>query len=129
MKIIIIFGNKLLASGKMTSILINRLNKGIDLYNKNDIFLVTGGRVQQKTQHTEAYCMKKYILERLPKALVLKETRAKSTIENVHYSSLLINRNRIYRTKYKIIGVTSKNHKKKVESIIKISGFNWKIYA
>ena len=45
MKIILILGNKLLPSGKMTKILKERLDSGIKYYKKNDIFLVSGGNI------------------------------------------------------------------------------------
>ena len=61
MKIILILGNKLLSSGKMTKILKERLDSGIKHYKKNDIFLVSGGNIANLS-HTEAYVMKKYIL-------------------------------------------------------------------
>ena len=64
MKIILILGNKLLSSGKMTQILKKRLDSGMTYYKKNDIFLVSGGNIAN-VSHTEAYVMKKIYIKQV----------------------------------------------------------------
>jgi len=64
MKIIIILGEKLKENGNMSLNLINRLDKGIEIYNKyqDKLIIVSGGRVQMSTDLSEAIQMKKYLI-------------------------------------------------------------------
>ena len=117
MKIILILGNKLLSSGKMTKILKERLDSGIKHYKKNDIFLVSGGNTAN-VSHTEAYVMKKYILSKLPNAEVISESKSLSTKENIQYS-----KNILKDYKCKVLLVTSSNHLKRVRKLVK--GLDW----
>jgi vancomycin permeability regulator SanA len=119
MKIILILGNKLLSSGKMSNILKERLDLGMKYYNKNDIFLVSGGN-PANVSHTEAYVMKKYILRRLPNAEVISESKSLSTKENIQYS-----KNILKDYKYEVLLVTSPNHLKRVRKLVK--GLDWKL--
>lgn len=112
MKIIVILGYKLLKNGNMSNILIQRLNKAIKLYKKNDIFLVSGGK-NQKTTHTESYMMKKYIENILPNAEIITESNSKTTIENIKYINSIIS-----LFKCKKILITSKNHVERVKKIL-----------
>ena len=75
--------NKLLPSGKMTKILKERLDSGIKHYKKNDIFLVSGGNIAN-VSHTEAYVMKKTLLQYLPNSNIIMENKSISTEENIH---------------------------------------------
>jgi len=117
MKVILILGNKLLPSGKMTKILKERLDSGIKHYKKNDFFLVSGGNTA-KVYHTEAYVMKKYILRKLPNAEVISESKSLSTKENIQYS-----KNILKDYKCKVLLVTSSNHLKRVRGLVK--GLDW----
>tara|TARA_B100000963_G_scaffold69913_1_gene58307 strand:+ start:1643 stop:2008 length:366 start_codon:yes stop_codon:yes gene_type:complete len=119
MKIILILGNKLLSSGKPSKILKKRLDTGIENYNKNDIFLVSGGNIAN-VSHTEAYVMKKYILNVLPKAEVICESKSLTTKENIQYS-----KNILKDYNCKVLLVTSYNHLKRVRKLVK--GLNWKL--
>ncbi len=96
----------------MSNILIQRLNKAIKLYKKNDIFLVSGGK-NQKTTHTESYVMKKYIENILPNAEIITESNSKTTIENIKYINSIIS-----LFKCKKILITSKNHVERVKKIL-----------
>ena len=119
MKIILILGNRLSKSGKMTKILKERLDKAIKYYNKNDVFLVSGGNIA-KAKHTEAYMMKKYLLKNLPNAKIITESKSISTKENIKFS-----KNILKDYKCDILLVTSKDHLKKVSKLVK--GLNWKL--
>ena len=119
MKIILILGNKLSPSGKMTKILKERLDLGMKYYKKNDIFLVSGGNIAN-VSHTEAYVMKKYILSKLPNAEVISESKSLSTKENIKYSKNIL---RDYNCK--VLLITSTNHLKRVRNLIK--GLDWEL--
>lgn len=88
MTIIIILGHRILKDGSMSHSLINRLKLGHSLYKKGDSIMLTGGRVQTKSKHTEAYLMKKYLLQEyeIPSKSIITEPRAMTTIENAIYS-------------------------------------------
>ena len=60
--IYIILGHRLYENTKISFILKKRLSKCIEIAKKNDIILVAGGN-PSKQDHTEAYMMKKYIME------------------------------------------------------------------
>ena len=119
MKIILILGNKLLSSGKMTRILKERLDSAMTYYKKNDIFLVSGGNIAN-VSHTEAYVMKKYILSKLPNVEIISESKSLSTKENIQYS-----KNILKDYNYNVLLVTSSNHLKRVKKLIK--GLDWKL--
>ena len=119
MKIILILGNKLLPSGKMSKILKDRIDSGIKYYKKNDIFLVSGGNIAN-VSHTEAYVMKKYILSKLPNSEVISESKSLSTKENIQYS-----KNILKDYKCKVLLVTSSNHLKRVRKLVK--GLDWEL--
>tara|TARA_B110000037_G_scaffold157614_1_gene177825 strand:+ start:413 stop:778 length:366 start_codon:yes stop_codon:yes gene_type:complete len=119
MKIIIILGKKLLPSGKISKILKKRLDSAIKYYKKNDIFIVSGGNVA-KVKHTEAYKMKKYILNILPNAEIITESKSLSTIENIQFC-----KNILKNYDCKILLMTSKTHLNKVKKITK--NLNWNL--
>jgi len=112
MKIIIILGHKLLKNGQMSMILKQRLNKGIEQYKKGDIFIVSGGKVQD-TIHTESYMMKKYIKNILPQSVIITESQSKSTIENIQNIKPIVN-----KYNFRKILITSKNHINRVKKIV-----------
>lgn len=120
MKIILILGNKLLSSGKMSKILKKRLDSAMMYYKKDDIFLVSGGNIA-KVYHTEAYVMKKYILSYLPNAEIITEARSLSTKENIQYSKNIL---KDYNN-CNVLLVTSSNHLKRVEELVK--GLDWEL--
>ena len=123
MKIIIVLGHKLLPNGKISDILKERLNNSIKFYKNGDIFIVSGGMVQ-KTKHTEAYMMEKYIKKNIPESLILKESKSRSTEENI-YNCMKLLKN--LKNK-KIYIVTSNNHRDRVKKILKKFKLNWYFY-
>ena len=85
MYILIILGNKLLDEGKIDEILIERLNKGITMYNieKYDLIIVSGGNVQENSVFSESYVMKNYLLKYyIPKNKIIEENKSMDTIQN-----------------------------------------------
>jgi uncharacterized SAM-binding protein YcdF (DUF218 family) len=88
MNILVILGNKLLNNGEIDTILINRLKMGQHLYNTGNynLIIVSGGKNQTKAKHTEAYKMKKYLIDNynIPSKQIITEARSKTTIENSH---------------------------------------------
>ena len=119
MKIILILGNKLKRSGNISKILKKRLDSGIKKYLNNDIFLVTGGNMA-KVKHTEAYMMKKYILNKIPNAKIITESKSLHTIDNIKYSKKILK-----DFDCNVILISSLNHLKRVK--ILLNGLNWKL--
>ena len=130
MKIIIVLGNRLLPTGKITNILKKRLDKAIELYKENDIFLLSGGNYANiyyknvKIYHTESFEMKKYILNKLPNANILCESRSLNTEENIKYCYQIVK-----NADCNILLISCKEHLTKVKNIInKMSkDINWKL--
>ena len=62
MSVLIILGYKLYGDNNMTDVLKNRLDKGAKMFNtgKYNNIIVSGGRVEKKCKHTQAYVMKDY---------------------------------------------------------------------
>lgn len=123
MKIILILGYKLLPSGNISIVLKRRLDVAIKYYKKGDIFLVSGGR-NRNVYHTEAYEMKKYLLQRIPNAKIISESHSISTLENIKFSKKILD-----SYKHKIILISSKNHLTKIKKIINdsYSNLTWKL--
>ena len=113
MKTILILGYKLLPSGNISNILKQRLNTGIKYYKKGDMFLVSGGK-NRNVYHSEAYEMKKYLLQRIPNAKIISESHSISTLENIKFSKRILD---IYNDK--VVLVSSKNHLNKIRKIIR----------
>ena len=103
MKIIVVLGDKLHANNKMSSNLKSRLDKCIEIYKTNNLVIVCGGNVcGSKCNHTEAYRMKKYLLNKseILKNKIILENKSTDTITNIknmkkiiqkyNYSSLTI---------------------------------------
>ena len=130
MKIIIVLGNKLLSTGKITKILKKRLDKAIELYKENDIFLLSGGNYANiyyknvKIYHTESFEMKKYILNKLPNANILCESRSLNTEENIKYCYQILK-----NADCNILLISCKEHLTKVKNIINKMNkdINWKL--
>ena len=122
MKIIIILGNKLLKDGSMSKELIKRLNTGIKHYRKGDKIIVTGGRVEKETKYSEAYKMKKYLLEntKIDSGDIIGEKTSKNTLENAKNSYKIVKnqivKNQIVKTPHIKI-ISSTGHIKRVKKI------------
>ena len=123
MKTILILGYKLLPSGNISIVLKRRLDVAIKYYKKGDIFLVSGGR-NRNVYHTEAYEMKKYLLQRIPNAKIISESHSISTLENIKFSKKILD-----SYKHKIILISSKNHLTKIKKIIRdlYPSLSWKV--
>ncbi len=118
MNLIIILGDKLPKNGDLNKILQNRLDKGKELYH-DSLIIVSGGRVQKECIHTEAYVMKKYLIDacNIPSDKIIQESRSKNTIENARYTLKIIQQRNIQFNK--IIVVSSSFHLKRVSYIFK----------
>ena len=131
MKLILILGHTLLNNGKASNVLKERLKIGIDLYHENDIFLVSGGKYNKKCYHSEAYVMKKYLLQYLPNANILMENKSISTEENIHNCYRLLNKDKNLQ-KLPVLVITTNiknyNHKEKVKKILQKYNLSWKVY-
>ena len=147
MNVLIILGEKLNKNGLMNDNLIYRLKKGYELYNKNkyNYIILCGGIVEKKVKYSESFVMKNYLINKnIPKNILIEENHSTSTIENsieslkilnklknIHEVNILsseyhINRvkiifEKIYKNKYNLIFISSKNgiSGKKLENIIK----------
>lgn len=118
MNLIIILGDKLPKNGYLNKILQNRLDKGKELYH-DSLIIVSGGRVQKECIHTEAYVMKKYLIDtcNIPSDKIIQESRSKNTIENARYTLKIIQQRNIQFNK--IMVVSSSFHLKRVSNIFK----------
>ena len=97
---------------KPKKVLINRLNKTVEYYNRypTTIFIVSGGMGKDETV-TESYAMKKYLKEKgIPTDQVIEENKSTSTLENLMFSNkkvplgnsigVITNSFHVYRAKY-----------------------------
>jgi uncharacterized SAM-binding protein YcdF (DUF218 family) len=118
MNLIVILGEKLPKNGHLNKILQNRLDKGKDLYH-DSLIVVSGGRVQKECIHTEAYVMKKYLMDeyKIPSDKIIQESRSQNTIENAKYTLKIIQQRNIQFDK--MIVVSSSFHLKRVSNIFK----------
>ena len=126
MKFLIVLGNKLLSNGNMHQILINRLKKVCELYkiDKYDLVIVSGGQVEKNTIYTEAYQMKRYLInQRIPENKIIIENISRDTSENAKECFKIINK----LTPQKITVVTSFFHIKRVQNIFNDYFKNFKI--
>tara|TARA_B100001142_G_scaffold311719_1_gene346397 strand:+ start:416 stop:814 length:399 start_codon:yes stop_codon:yes gene_type:complete len=116
--IYVILGHKLKRNSNISKILKSRLDKGIEKYKKGDIIIVSGGN-NAKVHHTEAYVMKKYLINtgNIPSFSILTEGKSLSTEENIINLSKIISRENFKR--FSII--TSKTHIPKVKKMVKYS--------
>lgn len=122
MKIIIILGEKLKENGNMSLNLINRLDKGIEIYNKyqdkyqDKLIIVSGGRVQMSTDLSEAIQMKKYLINtyNIEKNKIIEDNLSQDTIENSKNCLKIIEK---MKNISEIIVVSSEFHIKRVEHI------------
>lgn len=119
--IYIILGHKLKKNSNISKTLKSRLDKGVEKYKKGDIIIVCGGN-NAKVQHTEAYVMKKYLINEgnIPTFSILTENKSLSTEENIINLSKIISGENFKR--FSII--TSESHIPKVKKIIKKNKLN-----
>ena len=115
----IVLGHRLYENTKVSTILKKRLNKCIDLAKISDIILVAGGN-PAKQKHTEAYMMKKYILDNSNHNSdnIIMENKSNTTIENFRYIHKLLQRINM-KTIDKMYIITSKFHMPKAKRISK----------
>ena len=120
MNLLIILGNKLQKNGEMDTILINRLKMGQRLYNTGNynLIVVSGGKVQS-CAHTEAYKMKKYLVDncRIPANKIIMESRSKDTIENAKMCLRIIEKLSSVKRVQGITVISSKFHIRRVKLI------------
>ena len=115
----IVLGHRLYEGTKVSTILKKRINKCIELAKTSDIILVAGGN-PAKQKHTEAYMMKKYILEHSnhDSGNIIMENKSNTTIENFRYIHKLLQRINM-KTIDKMYIITSKFHMPKAKRISK----------
>ncbi|MBI2633254.1 MAG: YdcF family protein [Parcubacteria group bacterium] len=90
MRIAIVHGEKSLASGALYPAFVARLEKVIELHNREpfNLIIITGGATR-KNIHTEAEAGETYMRARI-NAPILLEKNARTTSENVRFSKELI---------------------------------------
>ena len=117
MNIVIILGDKLKNNGEISSILKQRLNKFLEIKNlKKTKIIVSGGKTQQKALHTEAYMMKKYLIDvgNIAKTDIICENKSKDTIDNAMETLKIVEKINNIKS---IIIITSKFHIKRTKHI------------
>ena len=116
---IIVLGDKLHANNKMSSNLKSRLDKCIEVYKTNNLIIVCGGNnCGRNCYHTEAYVMKKYLLDNstIPKNKIILERNSLNTIENIKKMKLIVQ-----KYKYDSLSIiSSKWHLHRVKFICQI---------
>lgn len=115
--IYIILGHRLYENTKISFILKKRLSKCIEIAKKNDIILVAGGN-PSKQDHTEAYMMKKYIMEHSQIKNIIMENKSYTTVENFKNINNILKKLNM-RNINKIYIITSKFHMPKAKRISK----------
>ena len=115
----IVLGHRLYENTKVSTILKKRLNKCIELAKTSDIILVAGGN-PAKQKHTEAYMMKKYILDNsnYNNDNVIMENKSNTTIENFKYIHTILQKINM-KTIDRIYIITSRFHMPKAKRISK----------
>ncbi len=90
--VIIVLGNPATVDCKPSSIMKNRVDKGIELFNLGyaEKILFTGSSVRNNC--TEADVMAAYAISKgIPKSSIIKEQRAQNTYQNAYYSVAQMN--------------------------------------
>ena len=139
MNIVIILGDKLKNNGEISSILKQRLDKFLEIKNlKKTKIIVSGGKAQQKALHTEAYMMKKYLIDvgNIAKTDIICENKSKDTIDNaietlkivekinnIKSITIITSKFHIKRTKY-IFNYYYESYKNKIKYIYSKNGLN-----
>lgn len=109
---LLVLGSKCLTP-RVTPVLASRLDKTIEIYDKFDVkpqIIVTGGRSSIDLP-TEAELMEQYLVDAgIPDEMIIMETKAKNTIQNLGFSSIKI-RNIWHKDNHpRVIIVTSDYH-------------------
>lgn len=122
----VIPGKKLNKQSKISLDLKKRLDFCIKKYKKGDFIIVSGGNIA-KTKHTEAYMMKKYLIENgnIPDFFILKENKSLSTKENIKYVKRLLKNNSnkpfksvLNKKNSQIVFISQKKHLTRIKKIV-----------
>lgn len=114
MRYIIILGNRLKKDGTMRKYLIDRLIKGIHIYQPSDIIIVSGGKLAGQV-HSEAFVMKQFLKgHNIPSKNIICEYKSKSTIQNITQIKKILPTNI-----EDIIIITSHYHMKRTKKIVR----------
>jgi len=100
-----------------------RLDRALEYHEKNPsaLIIVSGGQGVGETV-TEAYAMKKYLVEKgVPEELIIEEDKATSTSENMKYSKRILDG--IYGGDVSICFVTNNFHVYRSSRLAKMAGF------
>lgn len=109
MNLVIILGNRLNDDTSMTDKLVRRLNKGLEVFQKEfcDYIVVTGGCPNKKAGLTEASQMYAYLLSKgVPEERLVAEDKSNTTFSNAWNTKKLFEDTKIE----KIYLVSSKYH-------------------
>lgn len=129
--IYIIPGKKLNKNSTISNDLKKRLDFCIKKYKKGDFIIVSGGNIA-KTQHTEAYMMKKYLIDmgNIPDFFILKENKSLSTKENINNVKKLLkhNSNKLFKSVLNnkntlIVFISQKKHLNRIKKMVIIMTF------
>jgi hypothetical protein len=88
MKLVQILGYKLTEIGKIHPILLERLKKGLEIYqtDSNYKFIVSGGNPPNEPNKNQAKAMRKWLIEnKVPRERIILEDESISTIEQLLY--------------------------------------------
>lgn len=84
---IIVLGNPATKDGKPSYMMKVRLNKALDVYNKQNIFTIIVSGSSAHNKFIEAEVMKQYLIEKgVAPNKIITEPKAKNTYENAQYS-------------------------------------------
>jgi uncharacterized SAM-binding protein YcdF (DUF218 family) len=109
---IIVLGKSPVANG-INKVLKARLDKAIDIFNKNSIVIVSG---KGKSKITEAEAMQKYLIKHnVPKNKIIQETESMDTLQNALYTQKIIQKLKPLN----VIVITSNFHLKRTKFIFK----------
>ena len=121
---IIVLGCGLNSDGTPSNTLKNRLDGGIDYYNKNpSSVIVVSGAVSRFNNITEGASMKRYLVENgIPEDKILVDEQATNTRENFEYSLKLLENHGVNTDK--VVFVTNSFHILRARYYAMQSGFN-----
>jgi uncharacterized SAM-binding protein YcdF (DUF218 family) len=118
---IVILGHPALKDGSPSPILRERINKGIELYNKkiSSKIICTGAAVKNK--YIEAEIIKKELINAgIPSENIICETKARSTWENIKYTKDIMGKENFL----KIVIVSSPAHVRRASIYAERFGIN-----
>jgi len=124
-RLIIVLGHRLTPDGQLTSTLQARLRAAASVYVHNirnrisTRIMVTGGRVQKKTVHTEAYMMKRHLIRTygIHPNHILVEPCAQNTIDNALFTKRIVRHHTVLSYEDPIIVITSAFHMKRAKTM------------